>query len=114
MKKKSLARAGIDEDSCLLRNKRVRYQTQLFENFREPSIALSPLLNAGYTRDGNFCVPSKYTKAALPDNLLSYTFQAIDISRKEKAEEFDEYAHDSDDEVDEVDDCDDFDTDFDA
>ena len=89
----------------------MRYQTHLFENFREPSITLSPILNGGYTRDGDSCVPIKFTKAALPDNLLGYTVQAIDISRKEKTEEVDEYTHDSDDEVD---DSGDFDTDFDA
>ena len=71
MKKKSLARVGIDEDTCTLRSKRVRYQCGIFENYAEQSLSSCPLLNGGYTRDGNHCVPIRYTRTALPDTLVS-------------------------------------------
>ena len=73
MKKKSLARVGIDNDTALLRNKRVRYQVSVFESYADKFITSCPVLNGGYTRDGQSCVPIKYTKPSLPTSLSNTT-----------------------------------------
>ena len=73
MKKKSLARAGIDEDTSLLRKKRVRYQSFQLENFHLQTNENSPVLNAGYTMDGNVCIPIRYAQQALPDKILEFS-----------------------------------------
>ena len=72
MKKKSLARVGINYDSSLLRNKRVKYQAYVYENYSFPSIHSSPILNGGYTQDGSVCIPIRYSTPPLPDKLLEY------------------------------------------
>ena len=61
MKKKSLVRVGIDRDTCLLRNKRVRYQTDVLENFDLITLDACPTLNGGYATDGTQCTPIRYT-----------------------------------------------------
>jgi hypothetical protein len=83
MKKKSLTRVGIDKDTCVLRNKRVRYQSTIFENYANQSSPDCPLLNGGYTRDGDKCVPIRYTKLPLPEKLAS----SLDLKREPIDEE---------------------------
>ena len=106
MKKKSLARVGIDEDTCVLRNKRVRYQSYVFEHFYEACTS-SPVLNGGYTRDGKYCMPIKYTKSAMPNCLENYAIPRSEVSNAENAyesdngEEEDEHIEDIED-IDEV------------
>ena len=78
MKKKSLSRVGIDKDTSILRNKRVRYQSAIFEKYSEQSSSLCPLLNGGYTRNGQSCVPIKYTKLPLPESLVSHLREATE------------------------------------
>jgi len=71
MKKKSLARAGIDADTFRLRCKRVRYQVSVYERFADRSVTNSPLLNGGYTLTGEACIPIRYSLPALPFSLSS-------------------------------------------
>ena len=97
MKKKSLARAGIDNDTSLLRINRVQYQTAVFENYAEQFSTICPL-NGGYYVNGNVCVPIKYTKPALPDELV---YQPVDVlNDEENAIDREEDDSDDDDEED--------------
>jgi hypothetical protein len=108
MKTKSLATAGIDEDTCLLRNKRVRYQTYLFEHYHESQLSVNPLLNGGFSREGDVCVPIKYSKPSLPDHISVLAEQNVsgendyitqDYEEDYEEENEDEGALDSDTEI---------------
>ena len=69
-KKNKFERIGIDEDSHSQRSKRVAFVVKSIENFRDPSEYGNPLDN-GYVLNEHFkCVPLRYTKDALPDELL--------------------------------------------
>ena len=105
MKKKSLARVGIDADTCKLRNIRVRHQVHAFESFADNTIS-SPILNGGYTREGQKCVPIRYSMPSLPTSLSSKIPIPVD--------EFDSDASDDsdDEENDDVDDAVDSDIDI--
>ena len=73
-KKKSLVRAGIDEDTCRLRNKRVRFQTSILENFRNNDSYSNPTVYGGYMIENGICVPLRYNKQPLPNDLTPEEF----------------------------------------
>lgn len=68
MKKKSTLRIPPDQDSHLLKVKRVNYQVFLFYNYHSATVPPSPL-GHGWTLEGGRCVPIRYTKPALPKEL---------------------------------------------
>ena len=70
MKRKCFSRSGIDEDSHETRFARVRYVVNLIESFESKYERENPLTN-GYMLDENLnCVPIRYTKPAMPDNII--------------------------------------------
>ena len=99
MKKKSLSRVGIDTDTCLQRNQRVRYQVKLLENFDQSTLECCPL-TSGYQMSQNSCTPLRYTKPALPSQLVNF-HESSEFERHEMADRendaFSESEDDSDD-----------------
>ena len=80
MRKKSLARTGIDADTFALRSKRVRHQIYVFERFADSTTTNCPLLNGGYTRNGQHCIPIRYSLPSLPTSLSNITTPPVDQS----------------------------------
>ena len=98
MKKKSLGRVGIDADTCQLRNIRVRHQVHVFESFADNTISC-PILNGGYTREGQKCVPIKYSMPSLPTSLSSKIQIPVGEFDSDASEESDEEENNDVDDV---------------
>ena len=80
MRKKSLAKTGIGADTFALRSKWVRHQIHVFECFSDKTTTNCPLLNGGYTRNGEHCIPIRYSLPSLPTSLSNITTPPVDKS----------------------------------
>ena len=104
-KKKNFAGLGIDEDSHINRSKRVQFVVNCMESFNTDSDDENPLLN-GYQLNSELrCVPLKYTKDPLPQDILSFLSSSnVDDSVSEVTEnEIYEEDGESDDDHDDCD-----------
>ena len=70
MKKKDFKRIGIDEDSNQQRSKRVMFAISSIEQFEQANEFGNPLLNGYELNEHMKCVPTRYTKVALPEEIL--------------------------------------------
>ena len=95
-KAKSLARVGPDDDSNIQRNKRVKYHTNVFLHFQDPS---PPPTNHGYTVTNGLCLPMMYTKSPMPDEIARITSQNV-IDSEANDSDSDESIASSDEDID--------------
>ena len=98
MKNKCFKRLGIDEDSNHQRSKRVLFTVSSIEHFDQPNEFGNPLLNGYELNEMMKCVPTKYTKVALPAELLQSNAHAEPVTRPGPVEGDDSNDQESDDE----------------
>ena len=95
MKRKCFARLGIDEDSHQRRFERVRYIVNQIESYENKYESKNPLTN-GYRLDENMnCVPLRFIKPAMPDNIATTSEDGTE-GENSKHTETDEESENSD------------------
>ena len=95
MKNKSTQRLPPDADSLEQKSLRVNYQVYLFLHYKDPEAPAEPV-GHGWCFTDNVCRPVRYTRPALPKELVSVLSYSETPDERDRDTDTDELTSDTD------------------